>query len=213
MNFENTIQQKDIDEENPILLEAQEANKLFKDNIAPEITYKYADTTINQDTQELILVFDVADKYIVDNVNLDVNKIGIIVEGIQVDTTGKLELTYLNDLSTEINGITRKTGERYKLVVKNLDEAINDKNADYNNYSGPVTITFDDGCVIDKSNNPSIGETMTIKIGVDNPGEDKEGVIVDLVRPAWEYVTSSITRTRNNDDEILTPAIKPCLKS
>ena len=53
--------------------------------------------------------------------------------------------------------------------------------------------------VKDKSGNSSSGSAMTFTIGVDNPGGDPDDeVIVDFVRPVWEYVDSSIIRNRDN---------------
>ena len=192
-NFENKIEEKSSDGEILLDFDAQEENRMFKDNIAPEITYKYSETTdINQENQTVSVVFDITDKYITDNINLDASKLGILVDEEKIDLSSRLTLTYMNDISEEINGTTKKIGERYKLEIKLLDE----------NLSGPITVTFEDGMVEDKTGNASNGKSMTITIGVDNPdGDPNNQVIVDFVKPVWEYVTSSINRTRNGDSD------------
>ena len=205
-NFDNFVEEKDTDGETQKVYEEEAANRMFKDNILPEITYRFADTTIDQVNKVVTVYFDITDKYVVKNINdeieLDVSKLGLIVEDDVVSSTSRFTLTKASDIYENINGKQKKVGERYKLEIKNLEEELKDKDADFNNYSGPITVTFQNGMVVDTSGNASNGEAMTFTIGVDNPGGNPEDeVTVDFVRPVWEYVESSITRTRNGDSK------------
>ena len=200
LNFENTVQEKESDGQTKKIYDKETSNIMFKDNINPEITYKFADTTIDQATQTVTAYFDIVDKYTTDPVKLNISDLGLIVDTTQMTNPANyLTLTYVNDISEEINGRLQKVGERFKLEIKNLEEIAKAAGADYRNYSGPLTITFAEGCVEDKSGNKSGNAALTFTIGVDNPGGDAEDdVIVDFVKPVWEYVDSSIIRNRDD---------------
>ena len=152
---------------------------LFADFIKPEFTYVYSEEDINKDNQTLTVVFDITDKYfnsttiasridditiaMLDNTTSNVNS---IVE----KTIEKVEDIYYPDSTT-------KVGERYKLVISNLDQG---KGFDY---SGPMSITIPSGIATDKSNNANSSKTITI--GVNEPEGTGDSEVVDVVKPIW----------------------------
>ena len=144
---------------------------MFADFITPEFTYEYANTTIDHDTKKVTVVFDITDKYF-DKSSLSedttASQITVDFEGTEATNATK-ELTKLSDITATINGVENtKVGEKYQLVVNNLDQGQG------GDYSGIMTLGFQAGIATDLSNNSSLAKTITI--GVDEPKEDVTGV-------------------------------------
>ena len=204
------------------------AATMFTDYIKPEFTYEYYNTEIEGDTEantvidytnnKVTVVFDVTDKYF-DSTTLlsdtEAEQITVLVDNdADADTAIEKALTKtgifvmnketkvvtLKAANYEVPTTEQKVGERYQLVITNLE-------SEYGvGYSGIVTLAFPAGIITDKSGNTS--DSMSITIGIDEPtnpdhdGEDGEpdhdtGVVVDVVDPIWSYVTSDIDRTNN----------------
>ena len=153
---------------------SNEDGKMFTDFITPEFTYEYANTTIDHDTKKVTVVFDITDKYF-DKSSLSedttASQITVDFEGTEATNATK-ELTKLSDITATINGVENtKIGEKYKLVVSNLDQGQG------GDYSGIMKLAFKAGelnadgslksGMVDKSGNLSIDKTITI--GVDEP--------------------------------------------
>ena len=158
--------------------------ELFADFIKPEFTYEHSNTTINNNTKTVTIVFDVTDKYFASSTlsGNDKSKIAVTVGGATVPLANK-ELTH-TDLKATINGTAdTKIGERYTLVLKNLDQGGG------GDYSGIVKLDFAAGTITDESGNKSIAKTITV--GIDDPPnhttnpDHTSGVIVDVVSPVW----------------------------
>ena len=133
------------------------------DFINPEYTYKYANTEIDHDKKKVTVVFDVTDKYFSTSAlttDTIASNITVNFEGKEATNATK-ELSKLSDITETINGTTKKVGEKYQLVVSNLDQG------NGGDYSGIMTLVFHAGIVTDTSNNNSVAKTITI--GVDNP--------------------------------------------
>ena len=156
---------------------SNEDGKMFADFITPEYTYEYANTTIDHDTKKVTVVFDITDKYF-DKSSLSedttASQITVDFEGTEATNATK-ELTKLSDITATINGVENtKIGEKYKLVVSNLDQGQG------GDYSGIMKLAFKAGelnadgslksGMVDKSGNLSIDKTITI--GVDDDGSN-----------------------------------------
>ena len=176
---------------NPNLLQ-EDGTTIFTDVIKPEFTYEYTNTTIDHGTKTVTIVFDVADKYFSSSAlstDSSASNIDVVVGGVTATNATKT-LTKIEDLSTTINGTSKKTGERYRLVITNLDQG------EGNDYSGIMTLAFPADIVTDTSSNGNVAKTITI--GIDDPttGDgDDTGVIVDVVDPIWKVENINIDKT------------------
>ncbi len=166
---------------------------MFTDFVKPEFTYEYANTVIDHDTKTVTVVFDVTDKYFASTVlatDPQAENITVKLDGKEATNATKA-LTKLSDITATVNGNTStKIGEKYQLVVSNLDQGSGD------DYSGIMTLAFPADIITDKSANTNIPKTITI--GTDDPttndGHDKD-VIVDVVDPVWKIENISIDGT------------------
>ena len=139
------------------------------DFINPEFTYKYSNTTIDHDKKKVTVIFDIADKcFNTSALTTDSTASNITVkfEGKEATNATK-ELSKLSDITATINGTSKKVGEKYQLVVSNLDQG------NGGDYSGIMTLVFPAGIVTDTSSNNSL--TKTITIGVDEDGSSIKG--------------------------------------
>ena len=142
--------------------------RMFADFVAPSIIYQYANTTIDHNQKTVTVIFDVTDKYFsTSTLSADTTASGITVnfEGKEATNATKT-LTKLSDISAIVDGTSKKIGEKYQLVVSNLDQ---DEGGDY---SGIMTLAFPADIATDLSNNSSLAKTITI--GVDEPTVDGE---------------------------------------
>ena len=176
---------------NPNLFKA-DGTVMFTDVIKPEFTYEYTNTTIDHGTKTVTIVFDVADKFFSSSAlstDSSASNIDVVVGGVTATNATKT-LTKIEDLSTTINGTSKKTGERYRLVITNLDQGGG------NDYSGIMTLAFPADIVTDTSSNGNLAKTITV--GIDDPtngdGHDS-GVIVDVVDPIWKIENINIDKT------------------
>jgi len=176
---------------------------MFIDNIKPEFTYEYANTTIgngnNGGSKNVSVVFDVTDKYF-NNATINGNDITIKLIDTDPNTTitespvTKTLAKKTRASETTVNGVTYKTngdiyyngakvGERYELVISGLDRG------DGFTYSGPMSVTLPANVVTDKTGNKNAGKTITIGIdetdGNMNTNESGSQQIVDVVDPIW----------------------------
>ena len=176
-----------------------QAGVMFTDFIDPELTYNYSTSDINYDNKTLTMNFSVTDKYFSSTDLRDDTTGSNLTVQLKDDPTAPVnqnitkELTYLGDINDTVNGQTVKVGERYKLVIKGLQQQTLDGN--YKNYSGPITIAFPKGVVKDKSNNPSPAKAITI--GVNEPDQTGTDKIVDVVDPMWKTQNINIDHTNN----------------
>ena len=176
---------------NPNIAES-DGTTMFTDTIKPEFTYEYTNTTIDHGTKTVTIVFDVADKFFSSSAlstDSSASNIDVVVGGVTATNATKT-LTKIEDLSTTINGTSKKTGERYRLVITNLDQGGG------NDYSGIMTLAFPADIVTDTSSNGNLAKTITV--GIDDPtngdGHDS-GVIVDVVDPIWKIENINIDKT------------------
>ena len=174
---------------------ANASGKLFADFIAPEFTYEYANTTIDQGNKKVTIIFSIADKYFSSSTltsDTTASKITVTVDGKTVtnDTTQRKKLSK-TDITETIDGkANTKVGEKYTLELTNLDQGGG------GDYSGIVKLAFAEGTVTDKSGNKSISKTITI--GIDDPttGDGHtSGAIVDVVSPVWKTRNLNIDKT------------------
>ena len=84
-------------------------------------------------------------------------------------------------------------GKRITLVFSNLEQASIASGNDTLDYSGVISVVIKDGTVTDKTGNTNNAGTTTLVSGVDNPGgtTPDDEVVVDVVDPLWEKVSSS----------------------
>ena len=181
---------------------------MFADYIKPEFTYETYDTTIDYDQKNVNIIFDVTDKYF-ESTTLTQDMITITVDETQLpeDATITKTLTKVTqdadvvdgnitykangDIYYTVDGVEKKVGERYQLLVEGLES----ENGE--GYSGPMSLSFPAGIITDTSGNQNDAKTITLGIdepeNPDHPDHD-EPIIVDVVNPLWEYLTSSIDR-------------------
>ena len=194
---------------------------MFTDYIKPEFTYEYsnvdidtdANTVIDYENKTVTVVFDVTDKYF-KQANITADNVTITVGGIEPDWTKSTktltkktlaedkvvgDITYKanGDIYYTVNGTPTKIGERYQLVVTNLETE------NGIGYSGAMTMSFPAGVITDQSNNSSLAKTITV--GIDDPEnheEHQDAKIVDVVNPLWTgpHNVNSIDRTNKTVD-------------
>ena len=154
----------------------------------PKIKYQYSiGTKQNPDldyTKKILTVsFDVIDKYLLTS---DIRK-----EDIQILVGGQ-------DITTQLRTILKvgdiPEGKRYVFEITNfeLEELIEEP---YRNYSGPVQLIFAANRIDDTSGNKNLSTTITID-RADGTSTPSDGIIVDFIKPVWEYSTSSIDRAK-----------------
>ena len=182
----------DIDFKDETPSSANTAGKLFADFITPKFTYEYKNTTIDHGTKKVTIVFSVADKYFNTSIlsaDSTASKIAVTVGG-KTTTNATKKLTKLSDITDTIDGTAdTKVGEKYQLEITNLDQGGG------GDYSGIMTLAFEEGTVVDKSGNKSIPKTLTI--GIDDPSTgdgDNNGIIVDVVDPVWKVENININK-------------------
>ena len=205
VNAQDLTQKEPIQIKDDTLLEANVAqDKMFADFIGPEFTYEYSNTIIGSGPlgdKKVIVVFDVTDKYF-DSTDLSTDTLAQLItvrvdEDIAANTTITKQLTKLNDLYYNVNGnASHKVGERYQLVIDNLET----KNGE--GYSGPMTLSFPAGIIKDKTENKNIATTITI--GIDEPAnpehpDHNQEEVVDVVNPIWVGLNDVNQINRTND--------------
>ncbi len=185
----------DIDFKDSTTSSANASGKLFADFIAPEFTYEYSNTTIDQENKKVTIVFSIADKYFKQSYltsDTTASRISVTVDNITVtnDTIQRKKLTHTDIKETIDGNANTKVGETYTLELTNLDLGGG------GDYSGIVKLAFDEGVVTDQSGNKS--PTKTITVGVDDPttGDGhNSGAIVDVVSPIWKTQNLNIDKT------------------
>ena len=137
---------------------------MFTDFVKPEFTYEYANTVIDHDTKTVTVVFDVTDKYFASTVlatDPQAENITVKLDGKEATNATKT-LIKLSDITATVNGNTStKIGEKYQLVVSNLDQGQG------GDYSGIMTLCFNEGAITDTAGNGNVAKVITI--GVDEP--------------------------------------------
>ncbi len=148
--------------------------KMFVDFIKPEITYKYSKADINYDDKTLEVVLKVYDKYI-GRSELTTDD---ITAQIYNEETKKYD-TIENVLAT-INTKYTDNELEIRYQITNLSREFIEK---YANYSGYISIIVPENKIFDMSGNGNIQKIITI--GINNPDNTGENVIVDVVDPVW----------------------------
>ena len=170
------------------------ADKMFADYIKPEITYTYVDSDINHTNKTLTSEFILTDKYYkqgftATNGKYDASSIIVGIDSYDKTALNKAitkTLTKVEDITDTVNGVAnKKVGEKYRLVIGNLEQQGQDGIGDGYTYSGYMSLTFPEGTAVDNSGNKS--PATTVSIGKNYPGgSDSNKKIVDVVDPVWE---------------------------
>ena len=170
------------------------ADKMFADYIKPEITYTYVDSDINHTNKTLTAEFILTDKYYkqgftATNGKYDASSITVGIDSYDKTALNKAitkTLTKVEDITDTVNGVAnKKVGEKYRLVIGNLEQQGQDGIGDGYTYSGYMSLTFPEGTAVDNSGNKS--PATTVSIGKNYPGgSDSNKKIVDVVDPVWE---------------------------
>ena len=187
--IDTTGEMVDIEIKETDQVTANKNGTMFADYIRPEFTYVYSDGNINYTDKTLTVEFSVTDKYFNTSTVLN-NKDNIAIKLIDTNPNVTIpndkitkELTKTEDITDTVNGETVKVGEKYKLVIKGLQQQTADGN--YKDYSGPMSISFPAGVATDNTGNASSAQTITI--GVNEPGGNSDDQkIVDVVDPLWK---------------------------
>ena len=199
-------------------------NVLFTDFIKPEFTYRSQNTEIvHGDEEKVTILFDVTDKYFESTTlsNLDASQITVNID--DYDTTelnqnitktlskvtqttdvvdGNITYKANGDIYYTVEGVEKKVGERYQLVIEGLDQDDENSVGDGYTYSGYMTLSFAQGAITDTSGNISSAKSITI--GKDDPGgQDGDEEVVDVVDPIWSIgdidVENGIVKLRVKD--------------
>ena len=195
-------------------------NTMFTDFIKPEFTYKHSTGDINYRDKELKVTFDVTDEYFKetqlandeDGELITVAMLDDATSDVNENVTKTLTKTAIFVMNKETKVIStkvasyavksteQKVGERYELIISNLEQDPNDGSK----YSGPISITFGAGIVTDNSNNGN--DTKIITIGRDEPDGTQDPEIVDVVNPIFEKIgeLSSINSSNRIDRNLET---------
>lgn len=165
------------------------------DTINPEITYIYSSTDINDISKTVTIDFSIVDKYFSSS-SLTLNKLKVKFDGTIADSDITKNLTKLEDelYDTDGDGTLEKVGEKYRLVISNIEQEI-ENGETFRNYSGPVSLIIPKDIAVDTTGNKNLAKTITV--GINAPDETGEEITVDFVKPIWTYVTSSIERKRD----------------
>ena len=173
---------------------------MFADYIKPEFTYVYSNGNINLTNKTLTVDFSVVDKYF-SSTTLSARNAADAIKVSLTDTNpasqipdAKItkELTKVSDVTETRDGATVKIGEKYRLVIKGLQQQTAD--GKYRDYSGPMSISIPAGVATDKSGNKSIATTFSI--GINEPGGSSDNQkIVDVVDPLWKTENINIDHT------------------
>ncbi len=169
---------------------------MFTDYIKPEITYTYVDSDINHTNKTLTAEFILTDKYysaaafpIKNDGTYDASSITVGIDSYDKTALNNAitkTLTKIEDVTDTVNGVANvKVGEKYRLVIGNLEQKGQDGMSDGYTYSGYMSLTFPEGTAVDNSGNKS--PATTVSIGKNYPGgSDSNKKIVDVVDPVWE---------------------------
>ena len=170
------------------------ADTMFVDHIKPEITYTYVDSDINHTNKTLTAEFILTDKYYsaaafpIKNGTYDASSITVGIDSYDKTALNNAitkTLTKIEDVTDTVNGVANvKVGEKYRLVIGNLEQKGQDGMSDGYTYSGNMSLAFPEGTATDKSGNKSPAKTITI--GKNEPGGTGSGKVVDVVDPVWE---------------------------
>ena len=212
----------------------------YVDEINPEFTYVYSDLTrpdpdIDYESKTLTVEFDITDKYfkrsalseyitangITDPTTnelwaelTDASLVKIAVDGNEnADTEVTKKIMKMEDIKVQVDGKEQKVGEKYKLVISNLEQLKRKDGENYKDYSGPMQITFapniaeDNGNIYENGKEPltnkSVGKTITI--GIDDPDSSQDDeVIVDVVDPVWEKQYATVDFNTETDGKLST---------
>ena len=114
------------------------------------------------------------------------------------------KITKIQDID---DGSGNKVGEKYKIVIGNIEQLDKKDGDKYKHYSGPINISFAAGIAEDKGNTYEDGTTVvnksdatTITVGVKEPEGTGEEIVVDFIKPVWEKVSDSIVFTKNGSN-------------
>ena len=202
LNEENGYKWENVVAKDEEMTNANKEGTSFVDTVKPQINYKYSDVKndenpdINYQTKTVTVVFDVIDKYFEKTDLLADKNAELITVKVDKDEEADLHitksLTKVSDITDEINGITQKIGEKYKLVISGLQQNELKDGELIKDYSGPIQLIFKKDIIQDFSKNKNISKTITID--TDNGDDDDNSIIVDVVDPIWTYKISSIDR-------------------
>ena len=181
--------------------EKNTANTMFADYVKPEITYTYVDSNINHTNKTLTAEFILTDKYysasafnIKSGNEYYANTITVGIDNYDKTALNNAitkTLTKIGDVTDTVNGVANvKVGEKYRLVIGNLEQKGQDGMSDGYTYSGYMSLSFPEGTATDKSGNKSPAKTITI--GKNEPGGTGNGKVVDVVDPVWEVSSVNI---------------------
>ena len=171
------------------------AGTMFADMIKPEITYTYVDSDINHTNKTLTAEFILTDKYysaaaftIKNDGTYDASSITVGIDSYDKTALNNAitkTLTKIEDVTDTVNGVANvKVGEKYRLVIGNLEQKGQDGMSDGYTYSGNMSLAFPEGTATDKSGNKSPAKTITV--GKNEPNGTGSGKVVDVVDPVWE---------------------------
>jgi len=229
----NVIYKDDSDVEG---IDKNTNGQMFTDFVKPEFTYEYSNTTIGSGptgNKKVTVVFDVLDQYYKQSIinGSDIQIVmpdytaeeiqaaidaGKITKSVQLKTipndvtSGDVTYKQNGDIYYEINGINKRIGQRYELVIDKLEQLYSPDNlGDGDHFSGTMSLVIPAGQkttgaggeevlvkgIIDNSGN--LNDAITISIGIDETDGDTTtndgGVaeIVDVVDPVWQAVNSA----------------------
>ena len=182
-------------------VEKNTSNTMFADFVKPEITYTYVDSNINHTNKTLTAEFILTDKYysaaafpLKSGNEYYANTITVGIDNYdktKLNNAITKTLTKIGDVTDTVNGVANvKVGEKYRLVIGNLEQKGQDGIGDGYTYSGYMSLAFPEGTATDKSGNKSPAKTITI--GKNEPGGTGSGKVVDVVDPVWEVSSVNI---------------------
>ena len=152
-------------------IDKQTNDKMFVDTVKPEINYQFTMTTEGTNKKTLTVIFDVVDKYFGDKSLTDEDLSIAVTEIENANELLNTSLTKIEDIKETINGVSKKVGERYELIIDNVQKLkVNDEQ-----YYGAVQIIFKEGAIKDTSENLNIAKTLTILL--ENPKVEQTEVV------------------------------------
>lgn len=179
-------------------------NILFADFIKPEVVYKKSEVTtvIDKNAKTVTIQFDVVDKYFkATKLENDINGelITVIIDNDETanDVVTK-KLTKIEDINIELaNGVTQKVGEKYKLVISNIEQPEPTGDDPYRKFSGTLSFVIAENTIEDMSGNMNNENSITLGIE-DSEGEKFTEDIIDFSVPTIYKVSMQSNQTNHS---------------
>ena len=100
----------------------------------------------------------------------------------------KVTVTKAQTYTHNVNGSNRTVGYKYVITIEGLEQGVINNQDLVRNYSGYLSLAFDNGVITDLSGNKNTAKTITV--GIDDDPDvatpNTTPVLIDFVEPVWK---------------------------